>query len=337
MGKAARGRGAPSGRGRPSSAAPRGGDGVPQTHNFHADAGPGCHIAHTGAEEWLLGSERYRAADYERGAVLPDLALDASSGSLSCVNTTSKARVFYVSTAHPCFDSNGNALAAGTWRSSSEAPAKACTTFVLSLPPRTLFHVCFIQLPAEGPADLHSDVQELRVHPSPQAHDPAHSYGFPLGGEGSYLCTQGEGGELSHFLAETRHAIDFRCPVGTPLLALAPGIIHELRLGSSCTGCHVSNLFNWQSVMVAHDDGTFAEYVHISSALVKAGERVRAGQLIAHSGEVGFAPEPHLHLQLHASSEPTAPTLRFALRGKAGSYFPQAGRFYSADGEVLTS
>ena len=313
-------------------------EGPSQPLNFLASAGLGCHIAHTGREEWLLGTERYRASDYERGAVLPDLALDAESGRLSCVNTTPEARVFYVSTAHQCVDGESRALAAGTWRSSSEAAAQPCTTFVLCLPPRTLFHVCFVQVPeaqAERP-DLHSDVQRLSVHPHPLAHNPAHAYGFPLGGDCAYMCTQGEGGELSHFFAETRHAVDFRCPVGTPLLALAPGVISLLRLGSSCSGCHVSNLFNWQSVMVAHRDGTFAEYVHISSVRVQVGDVVVAGQHIADSGEVGFAPEPHLHLQLHASAEPTAPTLRFALLGDSGAYFPQAGRLYNAAGEVLT-
>lgn len=38
---------------------------------------------------------------------------------------------------------------------------------------------------------LHSDVQVLRKHPDPDAWDPKHAYGFPLGGAGPFLCTQG--------------------------------------------------------------------------------------------------------------------------------------------------
>ena len=37
---------------------------------------------------------------------------------------------------------------------------------------------------------LDSDIQELHEHPSKEEFDPAHSYIFPLGGDGPYLCTQ---------------------------------------------------------------------------------------------------------------------------------------------------
>ena len=57
---------------------------------------------------------------------------------------------------------------------------------------------------------------------------------------------------------------------------------------------------------------------------------------IAESGDVGFSPEPHLHLQMHASRDPEAPTIMFALRGEAAgnAYFPEAGHWYNAAGEV---
>jgi len=317
--------------------------------NFVPSAGQGCHIAH-GAARWQLGSERYRRAratslsfahhrcrrsDYEAGAVLPDLALDEDSGRLTAVNTQGESRVFYVSTRHECFDGQGRQLAAGIWRREETPVEEPCTTFVLLLPPRTLFHVCYVRVPeGEGP-DLHSDVQALSRHPSPEGSDAEFAYPFPLGGGGPFLCTQGEGGVLSHFFAETLHAVDFRCPVGTPLLALADGVVHSLQVSHSCSGCHVSNLFHWNSVMVAHDDGTFAEYVHVSAVLLAAGERVHAGQHIAESGDIGFAPEPHLHLQLHASPEPGAPTLRFALMSRGGgTYRPRAGCWYDAEGET---
>jgi len=42
---------------------------------------------------------------------------------------------------------------------------------------------------------------------------------FPVQG-GPFLCSQGFGGELTHFLAETFFSIDFDCEVGTPILAV---------------------------------------------------------------------------------------------------------------------
>jgi len=100
----------------------------------------------------------------------------------------------------------------------------------------------------------------------------------------------------------------------------------------------VSNLFKWNSVMLALDDGAFVEYVHLraNSVTVKLGDRVRCRQQIAESGDVGFSPEPHLHLQMHTSRDPEAPTIMFALRGEAAgnAYFPEAGNWYNAAGEV---
>lgn len=86
---------------------------------------------------------------------------------------------------------------------------------------------------------------------------------------------------------------------------------------------------------MAHADGTFAEFVHLKhgSARVALGDAVAAGAHLADSGDVGFAPEPHLHMQLARSASNDAPTLRFALRDAAGApYEPMAGRFYSRAG-----
>jgi murein DD-endopeptidase MepM/ murein hydrolase activator NlpD len=46
----------------------------------------------------------------------------------------------------------------------------------------------------------------------------------------------------------------------------------------------------------------FIEYVHIkqSSASVKVGDRVVTGQPLCLSGDVGFCPSPHLHIQVRS-------------------------------------
>jgi murein DD-endopeptidase MepM/ murein hydrolase activator NlpD len=80
--------------------------------------------------------------------------------------------------------------------------------------------------------------------------------------------------------------------------------------------------------------GLYVEYVHVQagSACVEAGDRVTTGETLCLSGDVGFCPRPHLHIQMHESSDPCAPTVKFAfLRGDGsggGHYFPEAGRFY---------
>ena len=159
-----------------------------------------------------------------------------------------------------------------------------------------------------------------------------HVYPFPLRG-GPFLCSQGFGGAFTHFYPGTQHAIDFECPVGTEVLALGPGVVTEISDGNTVTGIHVHNLFKWNSVMLHLDDGVFVEYVHIQakSCRVTKGDRVRTGQLLCESGDVGFCPTPHLHLQMHSSGAPDAPTIPFALKGPDGAppYVPVAGQFYS--------
>jgi murein DD-endopeptidase MepM/ murein hydrolase activator NlpD len=50
-------------------------------------------------------------------------------------------------------------------------------------------------------------------------------------------------------------------------------------------------------VLIRHEDGTLAHYCHLQKGgcLVKPGQRVNAGDAIAHSGNTGFSSGPHLH------------------------------------------
>lgn len=91
-------------------------------------------------------------------------------------------------------------------------------------------------------------------------------------------------------------------------------------------------------VTVLQDDGLLAEYVHVlaGSALVSVGDRVASGQQLCASGDAGFCPSPHLHLQLQEGEGDSAPTVLFALLDDENSpYFPVAGKFYGPTGEIV--
>lgn len=49
-----------------------------------------------------------------------------------------------------------------------------------------------------------------------------------------------------------------------------------------------------------HTNGEFSQFCHLKhkGALVKSGEKVKAGQTIALSGNTGFSTAPHLHFQV---------------------------------------
>jgi len=312
--------------------------------NFLPEAAVGCHICHYNAT-WTLGVEEFDPEDYDSGTEFPDIAVSPSAPhSLCVINPHPQARTFYISLPHTCRGRGGHLLAPG-WTRDDQGDISWCVTLILVVSGHTLLKVCEVEVPAgEGPETVHermdSDVQPLLLHPDPHSFNPEHAFLFPLSGEGSFLCTQGTGGSLTHFFAGSLHAVDFRCPVGTPLVAVGDGTVLEVRQIETVSGVHVSNLFKWNSIMLRLKQGVIVEYVHIKqgSSTVQVGDVVTEGQKICESGDVGFCPEPHLHFQMHLSQDEDAPTLKFALKAQDGSsYFPEAGKYYCANGLAFTA
>ena len=319
--------------------------------NFVSQAGPGCHIARPDcpvASSWVLEWESVDADDYH-GVDVPDIAVDAEEQELVLCNLRHEESIVAYITVYDRVlrGRDGSILTAGSSTSDS-GERKSCTTLIVLCPPLTFCHLCATEFPPGTELDdlpLVSDVQIWNQHPHPTDEHPR-AVGFPLQG-GPFLCTQGEGGQLTHFFSGNLHAIDFQCPVGTPLLAVGSGVVVEAKDNHCLTGVAVSNLYEWNSILIQLDDNggenddahtnqpLFVEYVHIASATVQKGDRVSQGQVIGTSGSVGFSPEPHLHFAAYRSSEPTAPTVRVRFQGKDTVFLPAAGSFYDATGKVV--
>jgi hypothetical protein len=110
-------------------------------------------------------------------------------------------------------------------------------------------------------------------------------------------CMQGNRAIISHRDEWSKYAFDFAMPTGSPISAARDGVVY-----------HVVDKFDgngWDKpanvLTIRHDDGTFADYGHIKQhgSLVHAGERVRQGQVVALSGNVGYSTSPHLHFQVY--------------------------------------
>jgi len=104
---------------------------------------------------------------------------------------------------------------------------------------------------------------------------------------------------------------DFAVPVGTPVVAGAPGVV--LRVGSDLDRGGLK-------VCIDHGEGLFTTSNHLSKACVAAGERVARGAVIGLSGASGiefaaFFPwlSPHLHYNVWLDGDPVDP---FALPGE---------------------
>jgi len=83
---------------------------------------------------------------------------------------------------------------------------------------------------------------------------------------------------------------------GTPVILRKGGIIEYAYIDGS----------NMGMVLVTHDDGTQSRYLHVNNFKVKKGQRVQAGQTIAHLAAmgapgIGNATGPHLHFEYYKS------------------------------------
>ncbi len=93
------------------------------------------------------------------------------------------------------------------------------------------------------------------------------------------------------------YAIDFRMPIGTPVIAARRGVVAAVQ-ESYADGNDKDLQENY--VFIKHEDGTIGRYFHLtmSGALVEEGATVEQGQVIARSGNSGQSGEPHLHFDV---------------------------------------
>lgn len=92
--------------------------------------------------------------------------------------------------------------------------------------------------------------------------------------------------------ASTNHrAIDIGVPIGTPVYSAADGYV-VITGSSSVRGKYI---------MVKHADNLYTFYQHLSSVSASAGQSVKRGQTIAHSGNTGIGSGPHLHFEVRTS------------------------------------
>lgn len=91
--------------------------------------------------------------------------------------------------------------------------------------------------------------------------------------------------------------IDYACPMGSPLYAVADGIVVE---GKERAKGSVDGFGSWIWIDCQAQDRIDAIYGHVdhSKIKVKKGDRVKAGDLIGYSGNEGDTTGPHLHFEI---------------------------------------
>jgi murein DD-endopeptidase MepM/ murein hydrolase activator NlpD len=88
--------------------------------------------------------------------------------------------------------------------------------------------------------------------------------------------------------------IDIAGPIGTPIVAAAPGVVTYAGWNDGGYG----NL-----VELEHPDGSLTLYAHNHRVLVNKGQKVTQGQQIAEMGNTGRSTGPHLHFEIHPAGQ----------------------------------
>ena len=91
--------------------------------------------------------------------------------------------------------------------------------------------------------------------------------------------------------------IDLRAPKGTPIRAAADGRV----LFAGFRGGY------GHKVVISHGDGIETVYAHNSRNLVRRGQRVEQGEVIAHVGRSGNATGYHVHFEFRRHGRPLDP------------------------------
>ncbi len=101
------------------------------------------------------------------------------------------------------------------------------------------------------------------------------------------------------FNGQTRmhKGLDFADPVGTPVYAVAAGVVSYVGPKSGYGN----------AVEVDHGDGVVSRYGHLSAAKAVEGQLVKKGDLVALSGNTGRSTGPHLHLEILKNGEQLNP------------------------------
>ena len=82
--------------------------------------------------------------------------------------------------------------------------------------------------------------------------------------------------------------VDYRAPAGSPVVAVADGVVVSAGMSGGAG----------RMVHLRHANGFETEYLHLSATSVRAGARVRQGELVGRVGSSGLATGAHLDYRL---------------------------------------
>jgi murein DD-endopeptidase MepM/ murein hydrolase activator NlpD len=97
---------------------------------------------------------------------------------------------------------------------------------------------------------------------------------------------------------KSNDGINVAVPEGTPVKAAEDGVV-------AYSGNELKGYGNL--ILVRHSNGYVTAYAHASELMVKRGDTIKRGQIIAKSGQSGEVGSPQLHFEIRKGSQPVDP------------------------------
>jgi len=154
-----------------------------------------------------------------------------------------------------------------------------------------------VQTAEAPPANVAEIARNVSYTPPPEATSTSSMFAWPV--RGAVVSAYGSGN-----LGRRNDGVNIAAPVGTPVRAAADGQV--VYRGSELEG--FGNL-----LLIKHADGYVTAYAHNDTMLVKKGDSVRKGQVIAKVGDTGAVTTPQLHFEIRQELKTIDPV---ALLGK---------------------
>jgi murein DD-endopeptidase MepM/ murein hydrolase activator NlpD len=150
------------------------------------------------------------------------------------------------------------------------------------------------------------------VHPQPAALPSGTAAGEARGGSsfvwpvrGHILAGYGAGPDGTH-----NDGINIAAPRGAPVQAVDAGVVAYA--GNELRG--YGNL-----LLIKHPGGWISAYAHCDAILVKQGQKIARGQVIARVGSSGNVGTPQLHFELRRGNKPVDPRTYLSPLPSAGA------------------